>query len=163
MSNVEIGRTGAKRISVEQSNPRALLLELIDRFPHDEEKCMLRHFQEAVKDDPDMLDVVIGYAFANHWEAIHNPKKNHSIQNKKSFIKHSAQLRIGIQRVIKEKAQEMLMEMAMPNGKRLGDCTISYVSRLGGWLSKIVEGKNPRQTVEHVYDEDQLREMRRAA
>lgn len=160
MTHVEIGVTGAKRVSVEEANTRHLLISIMEQYPHDSESKLLRRYQEAVKDDPEMLDVIIRYKFANDYAAITNPKKPRH-RDPRAIIDATARLRTGLQKHIKEKAEQMLMDLIMPNGKRLSDCTISYCQRLGGWMARLAKGKNPRQTVGHIYTESELRELRK--
>lgn len=164
MTHVEIGRTGAKRTAVEKCNPLYMLMDIREKYPQAGKQEQLQRFLEETKSDEEMTDVVVGYTFANLYERLEEPSKRGGGQiRSKQVTDATARMRAGFQRVVEKKAQEMLIDMTMPNGRRLGDCTIAYVQRLGGWLSRIAEGKNPRQTVAHVYDEEQLRALRKAA
>lgn len=163
MTYVDIGVTGAKRVSIEGANTRHLLISIMERYPLYSDVKLLKRYMEAVKDDPDMLDVVIKYKFANDYAAIAKSKPTQRKPNPNALTTTAIteRMRGALNKHIKEKAEQMLMDMPMPNGKRLGDCTISYCARLGGWMARIAKGKNPRQMVSFVYTEEDLKHLRK--
>jgi hypothetical protein len=166
MTHVEIGVTGAKRSSVEEYNPLALLQSLMEKNPTAGESKLLQLFTEEVMDGEEpnpMLQVVIGYTFANLMKRL---REKRPVQVTEASVARRAavinQARAGLARVVNKKAQELLMEMVMPNGKLLRDCRFSYTAKLGGFLGHISQGQNPRQTVGQVFTEEQLRELRKS-
>jgi hypothetical protein len=166
MTHTDFGTTGAKRASIEDYNPLALLQSIKDKHPKATESRLLTLFTEEVMDGQTpnpMLEVVIGYTFANLMKRM---RERRPLQETEASVNRRAamasQARAGLQQHIEKKAEELLMKMKMPNGKALEDCRFSYTSKLGGFLAGISEGQNPRKTVGQVYTEEQLREMRKA-
>jgi hypothetical protein len=159
MTNLEFGITGAKRTSIEKDDPIKLLWDIRESHPSAGAGELLRKFTEAVKDDPDMLDVVIAYTFACLQHRIEHPKRGVGARRHNHGI--AERMRENLQKHIVKKAEELLMDMTMPNGKRLGDCTIAYCAKLGGWMSRLAKGKNPRQMVSFVYTEEDLKQLRK--
>ena len=67
-------------------------------------------------------------------------------------------IRASLDRVIRNKAAIMLMNMVMPNGRMLKECTGAEVRRLADnpWLMTIADAIRPRQHVGNVLTEEQL-------
>jgi hypothetical protein len=166
MTHTDFGTTGAKRSSIEDNNPLALLQQIMEQYPQASENQLLRLFTNEVMDGQTpnpMLEVVIGYTFANLMKRL---REKRPVQETEASVQRRADManrvRAGLHRHIEKKAEELLMKMKMPNGKLLEGCRFSYTSKLGGFLARISEGQNPRKTVGQVYTEEQLREMRKA-
>lgn len=160
MTNVEFGVTGAKRTSIHKSDPINLLWEIRDRYPTAGTRDLLLAFRDAVKNDDDMMDSVIAYCFANLQHRIDHPRRS-AKHPKRTTSDIENEMRGAIDKSIRDKAAELLMDMAMPNGKRLGDCTIAYCAKLGGWMNRLAKGQNPRKTISMVYDEEDLVRLRK--
>ena len=56
-----------------------------------------------------------------------------------------------------------LLDLSMPNGKPLRDCTGSDCKKFGGWLGKIAAKVGARQKVGSVLSEAQVRKLNRGA
>lgn len=152
MTALDTGTYGAKRQSWRRSNPRDLLVSIIDANPSAPEATILKSFEDAVSSDLDMLAVVVEYWFANNYRSlVRKPPANKSAQKRAES---------AVTKLIKARAVQMvLLDMTMPNGKPLKDCTGNDCARAGGWLAKIAQKIKPTERVGQVLSEKQVRSL----
>jgi hypothetical protein len=60
---------------------------------------------------------------------------------------------------MKFKIMGKALELIMPNGKKLGQCTGTDCLRFGGWLSKVGEAVGPTRLVGDVFSENDLAKL----
>jgi hypothetical protein len=148
-SSVHLGRTGAKRQSWSEDNPRSILLKLIADNPHDtnqDEAAILDLLWDAVKNNEKVLRTICLYWGTNNYRYI------------VSSVKVNPILRSQVEEV-KEKIVKNLLGWVMPNGKSLGSCTKRDCLAAGGWLTAVGKRLKPNQTVSQVFSEKDLRVM----
>lgn len=67
------------------------------------------------------------------------------------------------ERIVKQRAEVILMEMVMPNGKQLGDCTGTDIRNMaktyGPFMVRLAKRIKPRQHVRNAATEEQLKEL----
>jgi hypothetical protein len=77
--------------------------------------------------------------------------------------KTTAELTQKVERVIEQKAQIILLDWILPNGKALRDCTgrecKQMSSKMGTWLGKIAERVKPTELVGKVLQESDVRKL----
>ena len=77
--------------------------------------------------------------------------------------RQDAKVKAKVRAKIVEKAQMILLDMKLPNGKALRDCTGADCAKLGPamgeWLSNISGEVKPRQKVGDVLSEERVREL----
>ena len=162
MTMVDTGTTGAKRQSWHAANPRDLLKQLVERHPNWNKERLLREFTDNVVDNRKYMDAIIEYWFANNYHSLverppqpsaHKARKERSV----------GALTMEIEAAVERKAEIKLLEMIMPNGKPLRDCTggecIKLSSKIGGWLLRISKRVSKNQTVGEALNETQVREL----
>lgn len=150
---VNAGKTGAKRQSWKDTNPRSILIKIIAENPHEsreDEENILELFWHAVKADEEILRTICEY-----W----------GINNYRSIV-YKADERMALQRAEEvERAKRsiaakiILLDWKLPNGKALRDCTKEDCRRQGGWLIKVASKLKARQRVGDVFSESQLRSL----
>jgi hypothetical protein len=180
MSLLEIGKTGASKQSWRSPGPRALLKTMLDeaKDPHNG-KVLFKDFLAAVLpesvrnafDDDDAaqrMTAIIEYWFTNNYASmIHayprpGDDKRTAVEKQKRAIKQQA-LREAVREKIQEKAEILLLEWAMPNGKPVGDCTGKEIRQFGNkvapWVAKIAAKVTATQIVRDVLSETDVRKM----
>lgn len=156
-----VGTQGAKRQSQKAASPRALLRRMMDDLTGASEAIIRTKFTRAVINDPDMLDAIIEYWFANNYRNLSDhddaPIERLSSQEAQQRKKRAV---TQVTRIIKARAEKMvLLEMVMPNGKPLGECTGQDCAIVGGWLSKIATKIKPHEIVGEKLSEMEVRRL----
>jgi len=153
------GFQGASRQSWKDNNPRPLLRTVMDtaRDPHDREAV-----REAFKElrTEEMREVMEDYWFdLNYYRLVADyPRPGES---KKDVQKRKADEAKGfedkIEAAVEAKAKRLLLDLEMPNGKRLRDCTCEECRRMGGWLMALAKKGLPKQRIGDVVSEADVR------
>jgi hypothetical protein len=58
-----------------------------------------------------------------------------------------------------ERANRLLLDLVMPNEKRLRDCTCAECKQMRGWLTKLARKGRPDQLIGDVVSEAEVREI----
>lgn len=166
MTNIEPGRTGAKRQSFRTPSPRALLEELIREHPKADEQALLAYFREAVIDNEEYILVIIEYWFANNYRAVTDPTLTEIKDSKRSQKRRDEDRRktAELAEAIRERIKDIsLLEMLMVNGKKLADCTgrecLAMGPAVGVWLTRVGQALKPDQVVGKQLTEEQVKEL----
>lgn len=73
------------------------------------------------------------------------------------------QLKVRLADQVEERAKTLLLDMAMPNGKQLRDCTGADCERMSQtvspWLARLARRVRPRQHVGSVFNEEQVKAL----
>lgn len=157
MTHVDVGITGAKRQSFEHNNPRDLLVRVIEQKQGASEAALLRAFIDAVRDDDDYLEPIIGYWFANNYRSL-VPIRRMSPKKRTVEAKHRA----TAVETIKQRVVAISLDFIMPSGKALRDCTGKECATAGGWLAKIAKRVKPSEKVGAVLSDTQLKTLLRS-
>lgn len=158
MESVATGVYGAKVQSWRRSNPRDLLKRMIDEMPGADKSALLSVWRDLIRqpDNEDHLDAIIEYWFSNNYHSLVDQPRSRLPATK---AQHRAAVS-ATTAVIKERATRMvLLDMVMPNGKALRDCTGRDCQRVGGWLSKIAAKIKPGEKVGAKLSEAQVRRL----
>jgi response regulator RpfG family c-di-GMP phosphodiesterase len=75
----------------------------------------------------------------------------------------AAQVRSRVAERVREEAERILLDLEMPNGKLLRDCTGRDCKRFGGWYQRFAEKVGPRKPVGDVLSEQDVRKLYDAA
>lgn len=148
-ATIHPGRTGAKRQSWREKNPRSVLLKLIAEHPHEtqqDEDNIVDLLWNTVRKDDDLLKTICLYWATNNYRSIVYAQKNSTVS-----ARDVATAKANIVR--------RLLDFMMPNGKLLRDCTASECKRAGGWLAKIGRQLKPGLTVGQQFNEKTLKAM----
>jgi hypothetical protein len=158
MTHLDTGITGAKRQSWKHDNPRDTLKKIIEENPSAAKEQLLNIFTQTVfeRGNRSLLETIIEYWFANN---LHSLLNSDSKLRREFGAPQVTKMKEQIRERIKLAAGVILMDMIMPNKKRLGDCTGAECADVGGWLS-IVAARMPRSTiVSKAFTEKDLRTM----
>lgn len=147
-SSLHPGKTGAKRQSWSQENPRSLLLKLIADNPHEteqDEDAILELLWHQVKKNENALKTICLYWGTNNYRS----------------IVYAARPELTRSDVVaaKLKIVKRLMVLTMPNGKMLRDCNKDDCLKAGGWLVTVGKKLKNNQTVGQAFSESDLRKL----
>lgn len=148
---LDTGIYGAKVQSWRTGNYRDLLKRLIDRNPHADEDRLYELWNNKVLASEDILDTVLRYTFANAYRSF-------SGLTPEERARRSAALAAEREKV-KATIQARLLDIVLPNGKKLRDCTFGYCRELGGGLSRIGAKGKPGQIVGKLLSEAEVRKL----
>lgn len=158
MTHIDTGITGAKRQSWRQDNPRDTLKTIIEEHPKADREKLLEIFTQTVFDrnQRGLLETIIEYWFANNLSSLlHSDSKLRAEFARPQISK----IKDKIRERIKIAAGVVLMDLVMPNQKRLGDCSGAECAAVGGWLSVVAARMSPSQIVGKVFSEEEMRAM----
>lgn len=156
MTHIDTGTLGAKVQSWRKDNPRNLLKRMIEESPKKSKDRLLQEFSDYVRSAAGMeyLDAIVEYWFSNNW---------HSLAEKRDIKITTATTKArteAFKSTIKERAVQMvLLDLTMPNGKILRNCTGRDCKKAGGWFARIAEKVRPAEKVGHVLSENDLRNL----
>ena len=157
-TGVDTGKLGATRISWEHDSARNLLLQIMEEYPDADDKTLARHLRE--RDPGEDCDwPVYLYFVTNHARGL---RRGRSTRRRR----RSATSPIKV----KAKVRSALLDLLMPNGKPLRDCTGGECERYGKadeqrglWLQRVAAKVGPDKHVGEVLDERQLKALMRPA
>lgn len=139
MSDINLGNYGATRISWRGSSARKKVFELIEVHPTFTDRDIAYLVQDL--NDEELILSMIEYFIVNTRAATRkpiSPEKRAELEAKKNKVI------ADIQAVIHRAAKIILLDMILPNGKPLRDCTGTECAAFGGWFQVVGErvGKN---------------------
>lgn len=167
MEQMNIGTIGAKRQSWSGTNPRDLLKSVMDENPGADRPVIFKLFRERLREDnesEDYVDTIIEYWLANNYYSLVGPSRSIQATTRIGAVTEAAnEIRTRVASKIKESAKIVLLELVMPNGKQLRECTgkecRELSARVGEWLLHVSERVKARQTVGDVLTEADLQEI----
>lgn len=164
MTMIDTGTYGAKVQSWRKANPRQLLRETIEAHPKmSKERCFAK-FLDALNnhDDADALkEGIIEYWFSNNYHSLIETPPAVMEQRERQKQSLTGKIKAQVKERIQEEAALMLLDLTLPNGKALRDCTggecAALGKKMGSWLGKLAKAVKADQLVGEVLTEDQVR------
>lgn len=151
---LETGTYGAKVQSWRRANPRDVLKALVESNPGADEGALLKMLRDRLEEDDgrDYLDSIVEYWFINNYNSLvpRSPARRINVESVKAGIKKSA-------------VKMVLMDLVMPNGRTLRDCTGGECAAFGGWYERIGAKVEAGQKVGEALSEKELHELLDAA
>jgi hypothetical protein len=139
----------------------------MEEFPDLEREDLFERFKEAIRGDDEMMDCLAEYWFANNHRSLTRFRPSEAGVSK--VVRAAvAQERRSTVEVLKEhiraRATEMaLLDMMLPNGKMLRDCTAKECTdlspKVGAWLAKIGKQIAPQAIVGKELSEESIRKL----
>lgn len=177
-SHFSARRRGATREARSEANPQASLKDLMlksqDVRLRAERERIIAKWGEAVLADEDMNRIAVlsyGDTIYNRLLAADFPLNGNgsaSTSGTKETRAEEKQKRVdeikeNIVKAAKAQVQIMLLDLELPNGKALRDCTGSECRklsrRMSPWLKKVADAVRPRQKVGDALDEAAVRKL----
>jgi len=142
--------------------PLAILTKLASANPKLSDKQLRQLFWAEIRDDDDLLEAITSEWFVTARSAARSRvvspvvRERRKVETKQLKDKTKAALVAGVRKV----ARIMLLDMVMPNGKKLAELTGTECAALGpqmnGFLTKVAARVKPNQKVGAVMSEDAL-------
>jgi len=166
MEQITEGKLAAKRQTWKESNPRALLRRIREENPNASKSALLRQFISELRDEENenYLLVALEYVFDAAWNASVKPADCARPRRSGGEVSASKAIAVAaaseLKAAIKEAATRMvLLDLEMPNGKALRDCTGKECKRIGGWLVAVAAAVKPGDVIGAVLSEAQVRRL----
>lgn len=177
MTFTDTGVRGATGQSWRGANPRDLLKRVIDDNPTADRIALFRLFVEKLKeeDDGDYMETITEYWFANNYHSLiaarltaeersrsaeAGAERSEAIAQREEWIAGTSE---KLREKITEEAAVVLLDLMMPNGKRLAACTgqecVTLGRQMGSWLRKVGHQLKSDETVGDVLTESDLRAL----
>jgi len=163
MTYIDQGKTGAKRATWRDVNPRELLQRIINENPGDDEAAWREMFWAAVQRDQLYLYAVCSYWLDNNIRSI--TKRDYPSQVRLPLKERESQIeqvKQNIVRRVEQEAKLLLLGMMTPCGKILRECTGAECGRMGGWYSRLASVVAPKRKVGATLSEGQLQDLWKA-
>lgn len=150
-----IGSTGAKRQTWKKANPRELLKQIVEETVS--EHKAYEAFVAAIEGDQAMMEAIIEYWFANNYRSLtYQP-----VYEPRETARQREQMADKAATIIKTRAEQMvLLEMTMPNGKPLAECTGKEVANFGTKFLALSKAVRPNEKI-GILSETEVRKFLR--
>lgn len=151
--NMELHSTGASFVAAkEDNNPRDFVVEVIKKAPDATRKEQFEEFRALLADNSDEYQRAVDwYFFVNmHDYMTSNRSRPDPVQRAEARQQQSE----VVERI---KAQIIMLDLTMPNGKAMKDCTGAEMARFGNRYQQIAEKVGKAKTVGSVLNEDQVK------
>jgi hypothetical protein len=162
MSHIDLGTTGAKRATWSE-NPRKLLKDIIDDNPNSSEAEWRRLFKAAARNEDDQIDAVLDYFLDNTIRSLMPRKAPERTAAAAARVKEARERAVYVkERVesrVREAAKIVLLELTMPNGKKLGECTGADCKRFDGWFHRLAKVVPVNKRVDETLSEKRLQQI----
>ena len=157
MTYIDQGMQGAFRQTWRKGNPRALLKTLLEKNPKADATAIYKMFWEEIQDDKDLVRDIVGYWLDHNYHSLKQAEM--PIKNKQAAQKQKAAAVEQLKERIHQESKIILLDLLMPNSKRLADCTGAECGRFNGWMAQLANTVPPNKTVGSVLSEDQIYQL----
>jgi hypothetical protein len=155
MTNMDFGITGHKRQTWISDAEKIAFLKIKQENPDASAEKRARLLAELCMEDETILYAVVlrVTVLEDYNSTLHNrsPQARAQARTEQQKMQDEAKKRI---------VAVILMDLVMPNGKRLMSCTGAECIKFGGWLTKVGEQVGPRRLVGDVLDEMELQKLK---
>jgi hypothetical protein len=134
-----------------------LLVSLIEAEPIAKAETLFRRWLEIVREDEDYLIPALQHTFANLYNALSKTKRRRKSTNIADRKKQQQKIEAAAQAV----SEMILLDLTLPNGKKLRDATFRECTEAGGWWIKIGKKGKPNQIVGKVLSEKDIQAIKR--
>lgn len=151
--NMELHSTGASFIAEKTDhNPRDLVIEVVNAMPEGSRKDRFEQFWTSLDDAGEgYRRAVAWYFFVNMHDYLTTSR------NQRDPVQH-AQSRVQQREIVESiKAQIVMLDLTMTNGKAMRDCTGAEMAKFGNRFQKIAERVGKTKTVGQVLSEDDVK------
>lgn len=150
MTMIDYGATGAKRQSTRTGNPRSYFVKLLEKSPSISDGELIEKIKAAALKNEDYLDGIVSNWVANERRNLtHVPRPVYRDTEERKAVAAEREVNvIELATRIKSHVEKMvLLEMVMPNGKTLAECTFKDVARFGAKFIGLSKGGKPTEKV----------------
>lgn len=148
----------------EKENPLGLFIAVLKERPKSSESAHKAAFKRLVLSDgyEDFVDAIVQEWLSIKYSTALRAAQPPTVAEIKAVAARRKSERIA-EAVMTKKAIKLigsrLLDFAMPNGKRLRDCTFGYCAEIGGAIGKIGARGEPNEIVGKVLTAAQVQEI----
>lgn len=154
----EMPRTGAAATRrVAKKNPMQALVDLLDSDPTANADRLFRKWWPVILADDDYLIAVGRHAFANFLTSLDRDRRRGARQTSNTEMHKERQA--AARRLTKHVHRIVLLDLMLPNGKKLRESTFAECSAAGGWFKMVAAKGRPSEIVGQVLNEGDLRKL----
>lgn len=136
-----------------------VLVDLVESDPTADNDRLFKSWWPIVQDDEDLLLAVARHAFTNMASALDRDRRK---STRKRRPEHHVQAeRVAVAKISERVRNIVLMELTLPNGKKLRQASFKECSAAGGWFKLLACKGKPSEIVGKVLTEDDLRKIGR--
>jgi hypothetical protein len=153
----QLGYHAATRQSwASAASMKELCLEIIRSHPsaRKNEELLAKLFRERAENEREFLDAAVSYAVANTFNSLQRAVKNQAVARRTTEETQAA-----AKVLIATATQAILLNLEMPNGKRLRYCTGAEVGKFGAGYTKIAKKVGATNMVGSVLNEQEVRKL----
>jgi hypothetical protein len=153
MSVIYLGTYGVKRQSIRKGNPRNFIANLLQKSPRISDEELREKVKAAVLKNEDYLDAVVEYWVAGERRNLTRPPRpsrpaHQEPEQREEAAAKVAEYRAQVEQIAKPRiVQFVLLEMVMPNGKTLAECSFKEVAGFGAKFAALAKGGKPNEKV----------------
>lgn len=152
------GKFGATRQSWARASIRTIYAEIVAKHPRAGHSTLVRLVAERLREDDDALQAAADYVVTNCEEAQEGYAKRQ--QRQPASPQERAQRQDEIKATVESiKSQILLLNLEMPNGKRMRYCTREEMALFGAGYVRLAKRMKPGQMVGQAFNEKQVREL----
>jgi hypothetical protein len=164
MTHVEPGVLGAYRASWRKANPRELIMRIMKENPSADEITLRKLFWREVKNDEDHQRALSEYFLDHVFKSLHDSEsRKRSSEQAKEAASAARERAHNVKRQLKARVQEeaklILLDLLMPNGKTLRNCTGADCESFGGWFARLAKHVPAKELVGDVLNERDVRKL----
>jgi hypothetical protein len=131
-----------------------MLLDLMESHAEKTKNEIFEMFRDALAEDQSYQRAVDWYFFLHMYDYATDPRRSGPAPDPVQRAEARVQRREAIQRVA---AQIVMLDLTMPNGKTMRECTGAEMAKFGNRFQKIAEKVGKTKTVGAVLSEEQVR------
>lgn len=160
VESAQLGATANSRSA--QKNPLDVLRKLRDADRTGSASKVLERWKKEIVGDDDLLDAALVYAGTNYWHRLEDDERRERMltQQRKGREQSKAQQQQKTLELTQQIRQIVLLDLELPNGKKLRDATFADCKKAGGWFLRVSKKGRPQQIVGVALTEEQLRAIK---
>jgi hypothetical protein len=153
--HADTSRTGASFLSKQApDNPRQMLIKILESNPEMEKDDLFKAFRDELKEDDNYQRAVDWYFFVNMYEYLNTSRNRKPDRASRAAAKAASDALVETFKI-----KLALLDLPMPNGKAMRDCTGAEMAKFGNRYQKIAEQVGKAKTVGSVLSEDQVKQI----
>ena len=136
---------------------RQLVIALVDENPNTTDEHLIQMAIQRMREDEEWLMAAGEYAVMQTLNTMHARHRSSPVSSQQR-AQASAERQTIVENI---KQQIMLLNLEMPNGKRMRWCTGAEMEKFGGAFSRIGKKVGKSKTVGQVLSEEQVKSLMR--
>lgn len=153
---LNLGYRASKAQSWRAKDVRELVLRLKEANPAAGESRLVKLFRDHIREDDDYADAAAFYCVRSALNAMENQRERQ--RQREPIVKAQ---REATEKIVEAdiKAQIIILNLEMPNGKRMRYCTGAEMAKFGGAYARIAKKVGKTKRVGEVMSEAEVKKL----